>query len=160
MPRLILPIALAATLAACAGDSPKAPETASAAAATPAAPADTLPGVTADALPQALSQAYATLAEAAEGAPADVFQAKAKAAEGGALPEPEPAVSPDLHRAEAALRLALGNNAGALLPREAATAQAAYDCWAVSERTGAPAAAPLDCRAQFGHSIRALWARS
>lgn len=158
MPRLIVPFALIAALAACSGDSQKAPAVA-AAPSVPATPADTLPGVTAEALPQALSQAYGALAEAADGGPAGVFKAKAEAAGAGALPDPEPAVSPALHRAEAALRLALANNAGALLPRETATAQAAYDCWALTERSGAPAA-PIDCRALFGTSIRTLWAKS
>lgn len=160
MPRRLLPVALMLTLAACAGED-KAPDSTAAAAATPAAVASgTLPGVTAEALPQALAQAYTVLAESAQGQPAEVFQAKATAAGTGALPEPEAPVTPDLHRAEAALRIALANNAGAVLPREAATAQAAYDCWAVAERTGAPPSAAVDCRALFGSSIRELWARS
>lgn len=159
MPRLFVPVVLIAALAACSADSPQTPE-AAAAAAVPPAPSGTLPGVTAESYPQALSQAYAVLARSAAGAPAETLQAKAAAAEAGAPPEPETAeaVSPDLHRAEASLRLALANNAGAVLPREAATAQAAYDCWLLAERTGAPAA--VDCRAVFGTSIRELWARS
>lgn len=159
MPRRLLPVALLLTLAACAGED-KAPEPTAAAVPPAAVAGGTLPGVTAEALPQALAQAYAVLAESAQGQPAEVFQAKAAAAGTGALPEPEAPITPDLHRAEAALRIALANNAGAVLPREAATAQAAYDCWAVAERTGAPPSAAVDCRALFGSSIRELWARS
>lgn len=159
MARLILPLALAGGLAACAGDSAKAPETIGSV--LPAAPATTLPGVTAEAWPQALAQAYTTLAEAVPDAQAGVFKAKAEAAGKGTTPAPETATSPALLRSEAALRLALANNAGAVLPREAATAQAAYDCLAVAERAGTTAAAGgHDCRAVFDLSLRELWARS
>lgn len=158
MVRLILPLALAGGLAACAGDdSAKAPETIGTV--LPAAPATTLPGVTADAWPQALAQAYTALAEGAPDSHAGVLKAKADAAGAGTTPDPEPATSPALLRSEAALRLALANNAGTILPREAATAQAAYDCLALTERTGAATTASHDCRAVFDLSLRELWAR-
>lgn len=145
MPRILPTVMLTSLLAACVGGG-----------ADPrGAPASG--GYQPPSHARALQEAYGAMAaqEARAGSAEDVafFQDRMAAAGSGVAPAPLAPSNADVAEARRALLRALERSAE--LPGKAATAQAAYDCWARdTERGTVPE--PVDCRALLTDTLRDL----